>query len=144
MVNTEQVTDVQSISLTLISVLSFLFLLQMLPWCYFVKHGRLHTVLWSKSGGVRETLRCSDPRWRLYGRKVNGATGLGVREVFGLQSRVRLWCDRCGRCGWCSRCCRADGSVLVARTVAAVWRQGVGVQRFVCSWSQVGFARWPR
>lgn len=71
-----------------------------------------------------------------YGGKVNCATGLGVRGVFGQKSRVRLWCGRCSRCG---RCGGADGSILVARTVAAVWRQGVGVQLLVFSWSQVSF-----
>lgn len=63
------------------------------------------------------------------------ATGLVAREVSGQRSRVRLWRGR-GR-----RCRGADSSVLVACTITAVRRQGVGVQGFVLSRSQVGFVR---
>lgn len=63
------------------------------------------------------------------------ARGRGFRGATGRRSRVRLWRSRGGwRRG-------TGGGVLVTSTVAAVWGQGVGVQRFVRTWSQVGFAR---
>jgi len=73
----------------------------------------LGTVLWreSGSGGVLGSAVTTGEDF-LAGRCAvlqDWVTGL-----FGQQSGVRLWGGRCGR---------ADGSVLVARTVADVWRQ---------------------
>lgn len=56
----------------------------------------------------------------------------------GQQSRVRLWCERCAWCSWCGG---AYGSILVASTIADVWRQGV--HGFVSSRCQEGFTCWP-
>lgn len=65
------------------------------------------------------------------------------------KSRVWLWCERCERCERCRRrcwCCGTYRSVLVARTVADIWRQRVGIHRFVPCRSHVGFAgyTWQR
>lgn len=58
----------------------------------------------------------------------------------GSKSGIRLWCERrkrCRRCGWCRG---TNRSILVACTVADIWRQRVEIHGFVPCWSHVGFA----
>lgn len=67
---------------------------------------------------------------------------LGVKRMQGGSSWVRLWCNGCNRCQWRRWCGGAYRRVLVACTVADVWRERIRVQRRVPSWSHVGSASW--
>lgn len=73
------------------------------------------------------------------GKRLEAKLHVGLVLVRG-KSRVWLWCERCERSRrrcWCRGTYR---SVLVARTVADIWRQRVGIHRFVPCRSHIGFA----